>query len=154
MDSVPLCASSAFCSYNSVGWEAHAPNRQSQRTRYSREIWPFLLVPHTAACHLNVLEMLTHQFVELPLGHGSESFVCWSEHCEGSWPVQVLCQTCRLDCSHQRTAKETCIKCFTGHSLVNCVLVSREHWEVMIVKSCWGPANQITKVVIREEMSL
>lgn len=75
-------------------------------------------VTHTAAHHLNVLEMLTHQFVELPLGHGAESFVCRSEHREGSRPVQVLCQTCRLDCSHQRTAKQTCIKCFAANHCV------------------------------------
>lgn len=55
------------------------------------------------------------QFVELPLGHGLESFVCGSEHGEGSRPVQGLCQTCRLDCSHQRAAKQTCIKCFTAN---------------------------------------
>lgn len=112
-------------------------------------------ITHTAACHLNVLDMLTHQFVELPLGHGSESFICWSEHCEGSWPVQVLCQTCRLDCSHQCTAKETYTKCFTANHLLGqlCAGLKRA-LGVIIVKSCWDPANQITKMVIREEMSL
>lgn len=35
--------------------------------------------------------------------------------------------------------------------LVSCVLGSRESWEVTTVKSCWGPANQITKMMIREK---
>lgn len=39
-------------------------------------------------------------------------------------------------------------------ALANCALGSRESWGVTIVKSCCSPANQITKMVIREEMSL
>lgn len=68
------------------------------------------------------------QLAELPLGHGLESFVCWGEHCEGSRPVQDLCQTCRLDCSHQRAARQTCIKCFTAnHSIAQlCAGLKRE----------------------------
>lgn len=39
-------------------------------------------------------------------------------------------------------------------SLLSCVLASTGSWEITTVKPCWGPGNQITKMVIREEMSL
>ena len=73
--------------------------------RYGREAEPFPHYHTNNTQQLNALEMLTHQFVEFPLWHGSESFVGWSKHSEGTRPVQVLHETCRLDCSHQRTAR-------------------------------------------------
>lgn len=125
--------------------------------KYNREIWPFLSASqqsHTAAHPPSVVEMLTQQFVELPLGHGLESFVCGSEHREGSRPVEVLCQPCRLDCSHQGTAKQTCIKCFTAkHFTAQLCAGLKGELGRYNVKPCWGAANQIAKMVLREEMS-
>lgn len=89
----------------SVMQELHASSRQGQRMRYGREAEPFPHYHTNNTQQLNALEMLTHQFVEFPLWHGSESFVGWSKHSEGTRPVQVLHETCRLDCSHQRTAR-------------------------------------------------
>lgn len=84
-----------------------ANKREAEYETNSTECWKAHLSKEISVNNLSIshhsqpdLWTFTHKFVQRPLWHGSEGFVCWCEHCEGPWPVQRFCEACRLDGSH------------------------------------------------------